>query len=143
MSWLFGKKKHRESPPETPNEPANAGSDDSFIFVERRENPSNPQNPNLYPMLNNMSMYPPMPVHPSASAVTKQISQDSSNSDLSLIPFKFCKALERSRNNDFDIDKLRVGEIESFLKRIDQENYSYEFQLERSIINEMNSQVQE
>lgn len=140
MSWFFGKKKHRESPPETPEEPP-APPDDEYIFVEKR-NQSGPNSddktPGLYPSLNNINSYPAMP-----TALVKQNSQESHSSDLSNIPFKLCKELERNMNDDLLIDKLRLDEILNFIKRVKVENYDYEFSLERSVIAEMNSQNQE
>ena len=147
MSWFFGKKKqHRESPPETPQE--HTPSDDNFIFVEQNNQPSS--NPgNLYPSLNNdvsnfhisnpVAPYPMMP----NQLVVKQSSQDGHTSYMGGVPFKFCRELERSMNEDLVIDKLRLNEIHSFIERINVQHYNYSFNTERSVISEMNSQNEE
>jgi len=145
MSWIFGKKKQKESPPSTPEEEPAPSQDEGFIFIEQRNQPNADNNtPSLYPNLNDMTSpypsYPPMPV---PVAVPKQSSQDSQTHDLTSIPFKFCRDLERTMNEDLMIDKMRLEEISSFMNRINRENYDYKFNLERSVINEINSQNEE
>lgn len=138
MAWIFGKKKQKESPPETPEEEPSQ-PDDEYIFIEKRNQPEpNPNGlpPNLYPPLN-ITPYPSMP------AVPKQNSQEAQTNDLHSIPFKLSKELERSLNDDLVIDKLRLDEIVSFIKRVNMKNYDYEFSLERSVIAEMDSQNDE
>ncbi|XP_014211861.1 uncharacterized protein LOC106641837 [Copidosoma floridanum] len=136
MSWFFGKKKNKESPPSSPEEPA---PHDGFIFVEKRNQPNTDNNtPSLYPNLNDPLSYQPM-----SGPVVKQNSQDGQNNDLTSIPFKFSKDLEDTLNQDLVIDKLRLEEILSFINKVGTENYDYEFQVERSVINEINSQNDE
>lgn len=139
-SWLFGKKKHKESTPDSPEEEPTQ-PDDEYIFIEKRNQPEpNPNGfpSNLYPSL--VTPYPSVPVPP---MISKQTSQDSQTNDLNNIPFKLSKELERSLNDDLVIDKLRLDEIVSFIKRVNMKNYDYEFSLERSVIAEMNSQNEE
>ncbi|XP_043270116.1 uncharacterized protein [Venturia canescens] len=130
MSWLFGKKKHRESPPETPEEPNNAQSED-YIIVEKEENPT--------PLGPSGSLYPQLGPTPYPPAIVQQQSQSSeSQSYISGIPFKLSKTL----NSDFEVERLRIDEITSFVHQIINEDYDYEFNLERSVINEMDSGVE-
>ncbi|OXU27146.1 hypothetical protein TSAR_010055 [Trichomalopsis sarcophagae] len=141
MSWFFGKKKHRDSPPDSPQEPA-PSDDGEFIFIERRNQPepnADDKPPSLYPSLSNITPYPSMPMAP----FVKQGSQEGPTNYLTNIPFKFCKELERNMNEDLVIDQLRLNEIESFIKRINADNYNYEFSVERSVIAEMDSQNEE
>ena len=139
MSWFFGKKKHhRDSPPESPEEES-APADEGFIFIEKRNQPGPNDTPSLYPSLTNITPYPAMPQIPPAQ-VPKQNSQEGPCNDLSCIPFKLCRDLERNMNEDLVIDKLRLKEIESFINRINVESYEYDFSGERSVIAEIDSQ---
>ncbi|KAJ8683065.1 hypothetical protein QAD02_018857 [Eretmocerus hayati] len=137
MFNFFGKKKNRESPPSSPEE-GTPPSDDNFVFIEKRGQTgpdSENKTPSLYPSLTNIDAYPSVPI-----PAVRQISQDSHTSDLSTIQFKLCRELQRSMNDDLVIDKLRLDEIVSFMRRINQRDYEYEFTVERSVIAEMNSQ---
>jgi hypothetical protein len=137
MSWLFGKKKHHRESPNSPEEEAGQ-SDEGFVLVKQNqpEDDSNNKTPSLYPSLDNFIPYPPMP-----TSIEKQSAQESNTNDLSNIPFKLCKELERSINDDLEIDQLRLDEIISFFKKINKSDYDYEFSLEQSVIDEMNSQT--
>ncbi|XP_014236644.1 uncharacterized protein LOC106658949 isoform X1 [Trichogramma pretiosum] len=149
MSWLFGKKKHhRDSPTETPTE-SEPPSDD-YIFVERRQQDPPPNvtpYPGMYPSLHNIGNQPAtsysLPNQVAGHHVPKQASVDNPAGDISNIPFRFCRELERNMNEDLIIDKLRLDEIESFIKRINIKDYEYTFSLERDIISELDSQNEE
>ncbi|XP_058791877.1 uncharacterized protein LOC131664632 [Phymastichus coffea] len=142
MSWFFGKKKHRELSPNSPEE--QGPPDDGYIFVEKR----NPVAPNaddrtssLYPSLD-IAALPYPPGLPGASVV-KQGSLDNQINYLNCISFKLSNLLEKSMNDDLVIDQLRLDEIVSFIQRIKLDNYDYTFSLERNVISELNSQIEE
>ena len=139
MSWFFGKKKHhRESPTESPVEPV--PSDEAFVIIDNKNQgdiDSDNNTPGLYPSLNDITPHRAMP-----SNFVKQGSQDDVH-DLNRIPFKLCEELERELKDSLVIDKLRLDEISSFFKKINMEDYEYTFNLERSVINEMDSQNEE
>lgn len=142
MSWFFGKKKHRDSPPDSPED--QGAPDEGYIFVEKKNQagPNSDNLPsNLYPSLNTEALpYPPaLP----GSSIVKQGSLDNQMGYLSCISFKLCHTLERSRNDDLVIDQLRLDEIASFIKRVNVDNYDYTFSLERSVISELDSQNEE
>lgn len=137
MSWLFGKKKHhRESPPETPEEPSlNNVQPEDYIIIEKEENPLSPTSSrasgSLYPQLGGTMLYPPL--------VGQQQNQlPESQSYISGIPFKLSKTL----NNDYEVERLRIDEITAFVHQIINQDYDYEFNLERSIINEMDTDIE-
>ncbi|KAM0733226.1 hypothetical protein ACS0PU_012775 [Formica fusca] len=82
MSWLFGKKKHKDSPPESRDEqeqqtPADSG--DEFVVIERRrtslppnvDGPSTPYPSGLYPFIGGTPMNPTM----SAGVISEMDSQ--------------------------------------------------------------------
>ncbi|XP_046605894.1 uncharacterized protein LOC124298221 isoform X1 [Neodiprion virginianus] len=145
MSWFFGKKK-KDSPPDTPeDEDPSAGQGDGFIFVERKEDQqprpgmidgfNGPPGP-LYPNINTIPQYPPsMP----AAAPPNQSIEPIQNI-LNGLPFKLCKQLEDNLNDDIEIDKNRVNEILSYILRIENgDDIIYDFALEKSVINEIDS----
>ncbi|XP_011701736.1 PREDICTED: uncharacterized protein LOC105458262 isoform X1 [Wasmannia auropunctata] len=148
MSWLFGKKKHKDSPPESRDEqedrpPADPGDD--FIVIERRRT-SLPPNVSddgisypsgLYPFIGGTPMNPAM----SAGNLPKLIQQADAPHYLSGVPFKLCKQLQSNMNNDLEIDGLRISEIMSFVERLENQNYNYDFSLENGVITEMDSRT--
>ncbi|KAL6264654.1 hypothetical protein P5V15_004754 [Pogonomyrmex californicus] len=145
MSWLFGKKKHKDSPPESRNEheeqPA-ADPGDDFIIIEKRRTslPPNVSNQGLYPSLHdNTPMNPAM----SAGNLPKLSQQVDAPHYLSGVPFKLCRQLESNMNNDLEIDSLRISEIMSFVERLENQNYNYDFSLENGVITEMDSRTNE
>ncbi|XP_012269353.1 uncharacterized protein LOC105693783 isoform X1 [Athalia rosae] len=143
MSWFFGKKK-RDSPPSSPEEEdPPAGNGDGFIFVERRSN--QPQGPatnegwdpppgNLYPSINNIPQYPP----PQNTSLPKQ-NIDPIQNMLNDLPFKLCKQLEHNVSDDIEVDMNHVDEILSWILRLENENVTYDFAVENSVISEMDS----
>lgn len=150
MSWFFGKKKHRESPLDSTEEeqqPSTADHGDDFVVIERRrtslppnvgsENTSCPSG--LYPFIGGSPTYPAMS--------TGNLSKLSQHADaphyLSGVPFKLCKQLESNMNNDLEIDGLRISEIMSFVERLENQNYDYDFSLEEGVITEMDSRNNE
>ncbi|TGZ32210.1 uncharacterized protein LOC112462585 isoform X1 [Temnothorax curvispinosus] len=153
MSWLFGKKKHKDSPPESRDEqeerpPADPGDD--FIVIERRRTslPPNvehstgehgtPYPSGLYPFIGGTPMNPAM----SAGNLPKLAQQmDNAPHYLSGVPFKLCKQLQSNMNNDLEIDGLRISEIMSFVERLENQNYDYDFSLETGVITEMDSRT--
>ncbi|XP_066589080.1 uncharacterized protein [Prorops nasuta] len=144
MSWLFGKKKnHKESPTDSTEEEQTVEQGSDFIFVERKENIISPIIPgsgtsnSLYPNMSGMPAYPPSMPHAPPKPDVDHIPY------LSGVPFKLCKQLERSLNDDFDIDLLRVNEICSFIERTQSKNYNYNFEFEESIASEMTSRTNE
>ncbi|XP_012275730.1 uncharacterized protein LOC105697203 [Orussus abietinus] len=140
MPWFFGRRKQKDSPPESGEEEPSSEQGDDFIFIEKKGNPMNSNTDNdessgrLYPALGGAVSYPP----PLPSNLFQQHQTEGVNY-FSNVPFKLCKELQSSMNNDAAIDKLRVSEISSFIERIGNEDYSYDFFLEKSVINEMNS----
>ncbi|XP_011635667.1 uncharacterized protein LOC105426233 isoform X2 [Pogonomyrmex barbatus] len=145
MSWLFGKKKHKDSPPESRNEheeqPA-VDSGDDFIIIEKRRTslPPNVSNQGLYPSLHdNTPMNPAM----STGNLPKLSQQVDAPHYLSGVPFKLCRQLESNMNNDLEIDSLRISEIMSFVERLENQNYNYDFSLENGVITEMDSRTNE
>lgn len=135
MSWFFGKKKHqRESPPDTPEESTPAQPDD-YVIIEKQANPLSLTAGGLYPHLGDGTAFPPS--YPPTTSQNQPLPGESLNY-LHGIPFKLSKSL----NNDFEIDRIRIDEIMSFVVRIKNEDYSYDFGLETSVINEMESGAQ-
>ena len=132
MSWFFGKKKHhKESPPDSPEETSTSANDD-YIIIEKHANPMSPtswsSSGGLYPDLGNGSAgpttVPSTPTQPQLNSVADNVNY------LQGVPFKLNKIFD----NDFEIDRLRVDEIMSFVLRIKNEDYDYDFSLERSTI---------
>lgn len=137
MSWLFGKKKHhKDSPPDSTEEEQLPEQEDGFVTVEPRPAPQPPSLPSsgLYPYIGQVPPYRTSP-----NDLPKGNNQDETTHYLSGVPFKLCKRLEHSMNSDLEIDRLRISEILSFIERIEQQNYEYEFTLEQGVIAEMNS----
>ena len=141
MSWFFGKKKHhKDSPPSSPEEEAPVEQGDEFIFIERRNPGPNPgdngaRSSGLYPSISGLPFYPPMP----AQNNLPQNPQMDTQNYLNCIPFKYGEDLQKSILSDMDIDRLRVNEIMSFIERIQNEDTGYDFQVEKSVIAEMES----
>jgi len=135
MSWFFGKKKHhRESPPDTPEETVPSQAED-YIIVEKQDNPLSPTSGmggGLYPYLGDgpavPAPYPPI-------AGQHNVLPGESQNYLHGVPFK----LSKSFDNDFEIDRLKIDEILSFVIGVKNEDYDYDFSLESSVINEMES----
>lgn len=148
MSWFFGRKKqHKESPPDSAEEEQPSNQSDGFELFPSW-NPATPTNKGHdstvpYPSGN---LYPYVPA---VSEFGQLLPPDSPKDDfnqgenpphyLNGVPFKLCKRLEISANNDFEIDQLRISEILSFIERIESQNYDYSFSLEEGIMAEMNS----
>ncbi|EZA55437.1 uncharacterized protein LOC105279185 isoform X1 [Ooceraea biroi] len=146
MSWLFGKKKHKDSPPESRDERENqppADPGDDFVVIERRRTslPPNvggqgaPYPSGLYPFIGGTPMNPTM----SVGNLPKLSQQVDAPHYLSGVPFKLCRQLESNMNTDFEIDGLRISEILSFIERLENQNYDYDFSLEEGVIREMDS----
>jgi len=147
MSWLFGKKKHKDSPPESRDEQeeqfsTNPGND--FIVIERKTSlPSHVSDydtsypSGLYPFIGGTPMNPTM----SAGNLPKLTQQVDAPHYLSDVPFKLCKQLQSNMNNDLEIDGLRINEIMSFIERLENQNYNYDFSLETGVITEMDSRT--
>lgn len=125
MSWIFGKKKSKESPVDV---------DRTVCQTPPIAQDGTPYPSSLYPFIGGTPTYP----SPS-SDLTKQSQQPDVQHYLSRVPFKLSKQLESNMNNDFEIDRLRVNEILSFVQRIEEQNFDYDFSLEKSVITEMNS----
>lgn len=144
MSWLFGKKKHKDSPPDsTEEEQSSRDQSDDFVVIEKRRTslPPNvgdgntPYPGGLYPFIGGTPTYPAM----STGNLPKLVQQADAPHYLSGVPFKLCKQLQSNMNNDLDIDGLRISEILSFIERLGNQNYDYDFILEEGVITEMDS----
>ncbi|XP_025162216.1 uncharacterized protein LOC105191271 isoform X2 [Harpegnathos saltator] len=143
MSWLFGKKKHKDSPPDSTEEEHPSGDQsDDFVVIEKRRTSLPPNvsgegtsHSGLYPFIGGTPTYPAM-----STGNLPQLSQQVDVPNyLSGVPFKLCKELQSNVNNDLDIDGLRISEILSFIERLENQNYDYDFTLEESVITEMDS----
>lgn len=142
MSWLFARKKHQKSSPnESTAEARGSERNEDYVFVNMpaslppHQYPRNaPEYPteNLYPSVPSVSGYPSL-------SIDTATSQGESNRYLNDVPFKLCKQLKIIENNDFEVYSLRISEILSFIERIDNDDYSYNFSVEESVIAEMNS----
>jgi len=150
MSWLFGKKKHKDSPLDSREEQENqppANPEDDFIVIEKRRTslPPNvggqgiPYPSGLYPYIGGTPMNPTM----SVGNLPKLSQQVDAPHYLSGVPFKLCRQLESNANADFEIDGLRIREISSFIERLEDQNYDYDFSLEKGVIREMDSRNDE
>ncbi|KAK2584194.1 hypothetical protein KPH14_006619 [Odynerus spinipes] len=127
MSWFFGKKKHHKE--------SLAESFEDLTTIPPNIPEETPQpSTGLYPLISGVPTYP-IP----STDLPKQNQQADVQHYLNGVPFKLCKQLENNMNNDFEIDRLRVNEIMSFINRIEEQNFDYEFSLEKSVISEMNS----
>ncbi|OAD55106.1 hypothetical protein WN48_05581 [Eufriesea mexicana] len=141
MSWFFGRRKQqKQSPPYSTEEKQTSEQDDGIVFVEKWPEmvPTNkPYDTVPYPSGN---IYPCVPEfeHVLPAGSSKDINQGENTHYLNGVPFKLCRRLEINMNNDFEIDKLRISEILSFIERIKDQNYDYSFSVEESIIAEMN-----
>ncbi|XP_076223229.1 uncharacterized protein LOC143174470 [Nomia melanderi] len=143
MSWLFGWKKHQKgSPQESTEETKGSDRNEDYVFVDDAPAslPTHPYARNApgYPTENLYPLVPPVSEYSSLSIDTAS-NQGESSRYLNDIPFKLCKQLEIIENNDFEVDRLRVGEILSFIERIENDDYSYNFSVEESVVAEMNS----
>ncbi|KAK0085941.1 hypothetical protein PV325_008042 [Microctonus aethiopoides] len=153
MSWLFGKKKHKESPTDSSEEASGSNQSDDYIIVERRGNPFDPNiaslnennsgssgNSNIYPFLDVTKMPPPLPSSSSSSSFNQQddILGDT-QTYLNVIQFQLSKQFD----NDYEIDRINVDEISSYILRIKDEEYNYDFSLEKSVITEISTTVDE
>lgn len=142
MSWLFGKKKHQKDlPPDTTEQEQPSDPSDTFVCIEKKvtseDSPGNGQQypqGNLYPYIGGGTPYPLLPTN----NLAKQNGQESVNY-LSGVPFKLCKTLEYNMNSDLEIDSLRINEILSYIERIENQNYDYDFSIEQSVVAEMSS----
>lgn len=148
MSWLFGKKKHKDSPPESRDEQEERppADPDDFVIIEKRRTslPPNvgeqgtPYPSGLYPFIGGST-----PLNPTMSTgnLPKLTQQMDAPHYLSGVPFKLCKQLQSNMNNDLEIDSLRISEITSFVERLENQNYNYDFSLETGVIAEMDSRT--
>lgn len=147
MSWFFGKKKQKESPTDSSTEetPGIINHSDDYILIDKHGNPITPQNSltgnnsassdgRLYPYLNDgTTNFPSVP-----STIPQQITNISEQQNyLTGVPFKLSKELDDEKSGE--IEKLKIDEIISFILRINNENYVYDFGLEESVINELES----
>ncbi|XP_044001978.1 uncharacterized protein LOC122848165 [Aphidius gifuensis] len=150
MSWLFGKKKQKESPTDSAEETTSVGPSqpDDYIIIEKQGNPFAPMNPasgsvssssgnSLYPYLNDGSMnYPSVP-----STIPQQINNNNNQIEqqnyLTGVPFKLSKQFDDDQNNE--IERLKIDEIISYYSRVNVDNFNYDFGLEESVINELES----
>ncbi|KAL0131140.1 hypothetical protein PUN28_002603 [Cardiocondyla obscurior] len=150
MSWLFGRKKHKDSPPESRDEQEERSSTDpgdDFIVIEKRRTSlppnvgeqSTPYPSGLYPFIGGTPMNPTM----SAGNLPKLTQQVDVSHYLSGVPFKLCKQLQSNMNNDLEIDGLRISEIMSFIERLENQNYNYDFSLETGVISELDSRTED
>ncbi|XP_076375157.1 uncharacterized protein LOC143258843 [Megalopta genalis] len=141
MAWLFSWKKNQKVEPaeDTGTEEDNA----EYVFVEKKRqaplppsqsDQSGPGYPtgNLYPYIPPGSEFSSMTIDPT-------VNQGESTRFLNDIPFKLCKRLEIQKNNDLEIDRLRINEIVSFIERIESNDYNYSFSVEEGVTAEMNS----
>lgn len=150
MSWLFGKKKQKESPTDPTEETSSVGpsQSDDYVIIERRGNPLAPINPvsgnvsspsgnSLYPYLNDGSInYPSVP-----STIPQQINNTNNQIEqqnyLTGVPFELSKQFGDDRDNE--IERLKIDEIISYYSRVNVDSYNYDFGLEESVINELES----
>ncbi|XP_076291557.1 uncharacterized protein LOC143214410 [Lasioglossum baleicum] len=142
MSWLFGWKKNQKGYPSEAGEDGKPSDEsDEYIIIEKKLAPQPPQPGQSGPGYPTGSMYPYIPPVSEFSSMTVDpaASQGESTRFLNDIPFKLCKRLEILKNNDFEIDRLRIGEILSFIERIESSDYSYSFSLEEDVKAEMNN----
>lgn len=149
MSWFFGRKKqHKDSPPDSTEEDQPSSQNDGFEMFPSwsAATPTNKGHDGTWVPYPSGNLYPYVPA---VSEFGQPLPPDDSSKDfnqgenaphyLNGVPFKLCKRLEISANNDFEIDQLRIGEILSFIGRIENQNYDYSFSLEEGIMAEMNS----
>ncbi|XP_078046165.1 uncharacterized protein LOC144474777 [Augochlora pura] len=138
MAWLFPWKKNQKVEDNGTEE-----DDGEYIFVEKkRQAPLPPPQPDqsgpgyptgsLYPYIPPVAEYSSMTIDPAAN-------QGESTRFINDIPFKLCKRLNVLINNDFEIDRLRINEILTFIQRIESNDYSYSFSVEEGVTAEMNS----
>lgn len=148
MSWFFGKKKHKDSSPDSREEEHSSGDQsDDFVVIEKRRTSLPPnvggestsQSSGLYPFIGGTSTYPAM----STGNLPKLSQQVEAPHYLSGVPFKLCKELQTNMNQDLDIDGLRISEILSFIERLENQSYDYDFTLEEGVITEMDSRNNE
>lgn len=147
MSWFFGKKKQKDSPPDSTEEEQPSADQDDFIVIEKRRTSlpptvgtgDTPYPSGLYPFIGGTPTYPAM----STGNLPKLSQQVDAPHYLNGVPFKLNKQLESNMNNDLEIDGLRISEISSFVERLDNQNYDYDFSLEESVITEMDSTINE
>lgn len=146
MSWFFGKKKHKDSPSDyTEEEHPSGDQSDDFVVVEKRRTSLPPNvggegtshSGRLYPLIGGTPTYPAM----STGNLPKLSQQMEAPHYLSGVPFKLCKELQSNMNQDLDIDGLRISEILSFIERLENQNYDYDFTLEEGVITEMDSRT--
>ncbi|XP_020299865.1 uncharacterized protein LOC109863755 [Pseudomyrmex gracilis] len=146
MSWLFGRKKHKDSPPSSRDEQEEqltSDLKDDFLVVEKRSSslPSEVGNQDtsypsgLYPFIGGTPMNPAL----SDLNLPKRSQQVDVPHYLSGVPFKLCKQLESKLNDNLEIDGLRINEILSFVERLENQNYDYDFSLEANVIRELSS----
>ncbi|XP_011303804.1 uncharacterized protein [Fopius arisanus] len=137
MSWLFGRKKTKDSPSDSGEE--TASNIDDYILVEKQVNAPSPVGGAGADPTKNFGLYPYLPQNSSTNV--PQIPSNVSSLDilcdapnyLPCIKFQLNKMLE----NDVEMDRIHADEILSFILRIKSENYDYDFSLENSVINEM------
>nr|XP_012154439.1 PREDICTED: uncharacterized protein LOC100875024 isoform X2 [Megachile rotundata]XP_012154446.1 PREDICTED: uncharacterized protein LOC100875024 isoform X2 [Megachile rotundata] len=139
MSWFFGRKKHqKDSPTDSAEEEQSSGQADDYVLVNEWPNPMPPSvtagSGSLYPSVPPVSDY-----GGSLTGDSKDFNQGDQPHYLTGVPFKLCKRLDSNLNNDFELDKLRISEMLSFIERIRNQNYDYSFSVEESVVAEMNS----
>ncbi|XP_053982782.1 uncharacterized protein LOC128878525 isoform X1 [Hylaeus volcanicus] len=145
MAWLFGKKKYQKDlPPESVEEEQSSDNPEGFVFIKKRPAPPPPVTASdapVYPGNNLYPSIPPVPIYSSTLPIdsTKDHNHGDGTHYLNGVPFKMSKQLESSMNNDLEIDRLRISEILSFIEKIQNQNYKYDFTVEEGVIAEMNS----
>ncbi|XP_063975228.1 uncharacterized protein LOC135161510 [Diachasmimorpha longicaudata] len=142
MSWLFGRKKVKDSPPDSGEDtsPSTNHADD-YILVERQTNsPSSivgaHENDSS---IKSFGLYPFVPQDQSAniSAFPSHVAQMDILCDASKYLHSIKFQLNKTFENYLEIDSVQAHEIFSFILRIKKEDYNYDFSLETSVINEM------
>lgn len=141
MSWFFGKKKVKDSPPDSGEEASSSTSNaDDYILVERQTNlpPSIAGGPGNDPSIKPFGLYPHLQDQPmNPPAIPSNLSQMDVLCDmtryLQCVKFQLNKKFE----NDIEIDRLHADEILSFILKVKSDDYDYDFSLENSVINEM------
>lgn len=136
MSWFFKKKHPKPSTSDSYEDLTIAAQEENFPTSSNIQDGLPYPNSGLYPFIGDVPTSESQKLPTDSS---KQNQQADTQHYLNDVPFKLCGQLNNNLNNDFELDILRVNEILSFIQRIEEQNFDYDFSLEKSVISEMDS----
>uniref|UniRef100_A0A6V7LP21 UMA domain-containing protein n=1 Tax=Bracon brevicornis TaxID=1563983 RepID=A0A6V7LP21_9HYME len=139
MSWLFGKKKTKDTSSEG-GEGVSTSQVDDYIYIEKDMNSSSTASERDHnAMFKSFVLYPPL--GPDNDVNLPKMSERLIHQNILCDPQAYLHGIKLELNkkleDNFEIDRLQADEILSFVLRIKSDDYDYDFSLENSVVNEM------